>query len=65
MKDLQVYSKRVIVEPDSADSNLVTLEGIDLGEVVTQFTIAEILDNMELSDVHDYVQKRLNNEDTE
>jgi len=49
----------VIVEADSADSNLVTLEGFDLSEVTSNFTVAEILDNMELSDIHEYVTSKV------
>ncbi len=59
MKDLQIYCKRVIVEADSADSNLVTLEGFDLSEVTSQFTVAELLDCLELSDIHSYVTSRV------
>ena len=59
MKDLQIYCKRVIVDVDSAESHLVTLVGVDLGEITSQVTVSELLDNLELFGICEYVISRV------
>ena len=51
--DIQLYTERVIVENEDKAS-LVTLSNIDLGEIVSQVKISDLLELMDEADVTAY-----------
>jgi hypothetical protein len=55
--DLQIYSTKVIVESE-ADTSLVTLQGVDLAEIVAQVSPQDLLELLEASDIADFLSGR-------
>jgi hypothetical protein len=56
--DLQLYTDRVISEPETGGMMLVTLTNVDLSEL-TQCSIDDVLSGFDLSDVEDYLKRKL------
>lgn len=61
--NIEIYAKRVTVATDDHVSSVVTLSGIETADVLAQFNDEEILDTLDFSDVHQYVIKRLAEDD--
>lgn len=57
--DLQFYTERIISESETSSMMLVTLSNVDLSELAGQCSIDDILDGYELSDVQDYLTRKL------
>lgn len=57
--DIQLYAEKVFIESDSSNSVNVNLIGVDLSQVATEVGLDKMLDEFELSDIHDYVQRKL------
>jgi len=55
--DIQLYTERVIVENEDKAS-LVTLSNIDLGEIVSQVKISDLLELMDEADVTAYYDEQ-------
>lgn len=58
MSSMQVYADRVETEPQY-QTNMVTLEGVDVSNVVAEFPAEDILDCLDFSDILRYVTDRL------
>ena len=58
MKDLELYSEKVIVEPGYTNQSKVLLIGIDLGEIAGQVNIDDMLNEYDFADVYDYLERR-------
>lgn len=59
---IQVYSTGIDVEPEDNGSILVTLEDVDAGDFVAEYTVDEILSAMDFSDIVKYVTDRSDEE---
>lgn len=55
--ELQIYSDKVIIESEDKTS-LVTLSNIDLGEIVSQVKISDLLELMDEADVTAYYDEQ-------
>jgi len=55
--DVQLYSEKVVIESEN-DTSLVTLSNIDLGEIVSQVKLSDLLELMEEADVTAYYDER-------
>jgi hypothetical protein len=54
--DLQIYSTKVIVESE-ADTSLVTLQGVDLAEIVAQVRPRDLLELIDMGDIADFMSE--------
>jgi len=63
VKELQVYTTHLEVEHEHNDI-LVTLRSVDLAEIVGQVKLEDLLDNVELDRIQDYITNRIK-EDSE
>jgi hypothetical protein len=57
--DMELYGKKVVVEPEDGDTSKVLIEDVDLTLFFAQFSVPDILDQLQLSDIQEYVQKEL------
>lgn len=55
---MQVYAEKVFIEADNQISNVI-LQGIDVGNVLQNFSLEEVLENYDVADLHAYVAKRI------
>ena len=51
--ELQLYCDKIVIESEN-DTSLVTLSNIDLGEIVGQVKISDLLELIDESDVTSY-----------
>lgn len=63
---IQVYSSDVVVEEvtgqrvfGTVEDVVVTLKDVDVGDFTSEYSLDEVLDQYEFSDIHDWVIKRL------
>ena len=59
---IQIYATNVDIDPSGMDSVLVTLEGVDVSNVVSEFTTSDVLDSLDFSDVSDFYIARMKDE---
>lgn len=57
-KDLQLYTEKAIVEADSHQQFVATLVGVDLSEITGQVNIDDLLDNYDMADIQDYMERK-------
>lgn len=60
--DMELYGKKVVVEPEDGDTSKVLIEDVDLTLFFGQFSPPDVFDNFELADIQEYVQKALGDE---
>lgn len=58
MQDLELYSEKVIIEPEFSRQSKVILIGVDLSEITGQVNIDELLNNYDYADIADYLERR-------
>ena len=67
MENIQLYSEKVIIEADTANQSLVTLMNVDIGEIVSQLNIEDLLGAITAADLFSemqaYVLKEMKGED--
>lgn len=54
MSDITTYATSVDVEPADKDTIEVYLKGVDASDFVSEFTVDEILSEMEFADVYEW-----------
>lgn len=63
MKDIQIYARRInLVEPNGIDSVNIHLDGVDVSQVVAEFTADEILGSLEMNDIREFVNDNMGDE---
>ena len=61
--DIQVYAKRVYSHPEDIESLRVSLDGVNIDDVLAEFNVKDILDSLDFSDIAQYVSE--NNKEAE
>lgn len=54
-----LYAESVYVEAMGMNSVQVTLNGVDLGDIVSNVGTTQLLEEMEVADVHEWVMEKL------
>lgn len=55
--DMELYGEKVVVEPEDGDTSKVNIRNVDLTLFFGQFMVSDILDQLELDEILDYVHK--------
>lgn len=54
---MELYGEKVVVEPEDGDTSKVNIRNVDLTLFFGQFMVSDILDQLELDEILDYVHK--------
>ncbi len=60
MSSFNVYARTVDILPDSSDSVQLTAGGVDLSELLSNFSVEEVIDSMDFERVHGYITEKMN-----
>ena len=60
MASFNVYAKTVEILPDDSDSVQLTAGGVDLSDLLHNFSVEEVIDSMDFDRVHGYIIEKLN-----
>lgn len=58
MQDLQFYTEKIITEAEGPKVLLATLLNVDISEIVGQVNIDDLLDNYDMADIQDYIERK-------
>lgn len=56
---INIYASGLGMVAESSDQIYVTLNGIDIDNIVSEFPVNEVLDALDPSDIHEYLEERL------
>lgn len=65
MSNISVYAEELRIEGAGTNEVEVHLQGVDVSQVIAEFSYPDVLDSLEFSDVANYVQERLEEENKE